>query len=648
MGMFSKNKKIIVNNKDRFKIHVIKKKITETFKSKNKHSDIDDDFKLFMSRLKSINENIVDHPFDFKFLINLYKNCGIVNSSIDTFSNYMLGGSLTIDMKENKAKTLINNHYKETNFYSILSPALKLAFVCGTCPIEKGRDNETGKINGYKIIDPESFYILENEDNEVVGYCQILKETAQLKEEDVIFFDVDDIILITIDKIGTDCYGNGILNPAVKYLDYLFEDLQDMHKLQKRKCNSPIWWKLGMVNSNNINDSVEPSDNDKIAFKNEMEHMNEKTEFVTGPFAEAKILDFGDIGEKFMPLLNTDWRNVYIALKVPEVLLGSGSVPEGLAKYQLEHFKTIIRGFRKNLKDDLVEQSIKPYLESQNQSFSNCNIIWGLPSEKEINDKIEMYMKILQNPNLNESLRIEIEKKIAELLDVTIKENEEVEKEEEETAKQPRIPGHQKNSCGCNEITEENKSCVEKKFDENMSLKEWINFDYSEYEDFILDEIKKDNFDSVKAKTKIEQSAGKLSAAQVNSLKNVLEDAVKNSYTMKEISSQIKKKVKPKNLYKTKEGKLVKKDGKKVLQLSKEKRPMLIARTETVRVTNNGYLNQLKSHDVKKVSWLTTESDRTCEECYAMDGRIMKLNEAQNQIPLHPNCRCGWEAIVPK
>jgi HK97 family phage portal protein len=74
-----------------------------------------------------------------------------------------------------------------------------------------------------------------------------------------------------------------------------------------------------------------------------------------------------------------------------------------------------------------------------------------------------------------------------------------------------------------------------------------------------------------------------------------------------------------------------------------------IARTETLRASNEGALDAFKQSGVVEAKqWLTAEDDRVDEECAELDGQIVSLGKdffetnygSGEQPPLHPNCRC--------
>lgn len=81
-----------------------------------------------------------------------------------------------------------------------------------------------------------------------------------------------------------------------------------------------------------------------------------------------------------------------------------------------------------------------------------------------------------------------------------------------------------------------------------------------------------------------------------------------------------------------------------------KRRAEILARTETVRAYHQANIQEMKNWGIEGVSvvaeWSTAEDDRVCDKCKAMtidengELRIYTLDEIQNLIPLHPNCRC--------
>lgn len=83
----------------------------------------------------------------------------------------------------------------------------------------------------------------------------------------------------------------------------------------------------------------------------------------------------------------------------------------------------------------------------------------------------------------------------------------------------------------------------------------------------------------------------------------------------------------------------------KDVDLSKE-RALTVARTEIVRAHADGQLLALEGLGVEElgvaVEWLTTGDERVCKACQPLEGIVLKIEEAQNMLPRHPNCRCSW------
>lgn len=67
----------------------------------------------------------------------------------------------------------------------------------------------------------------------------------------------------------------------------------------------------------------------------------------------------------------------------------------------------------------------------------------------------------------------------------------------------------------------------------------------------------------------------------------------------------------------------------------------LIARTEVVRISNEGNLQRMLDKGTRNVEFVSAPEDgRLCEECKKRDHKIYTIKESQGVLPLHPNCRC--------
>lgn len=76
------------------------------------------------------------------------------------------------------------------------------------------------------------------------------------------------------------------------------------------------------------------------------------------------------------------------------------------------------------------------------------------------------------------------------------------------------------------------------------------------------------------------------------------------------------------------------------------KRAETIARDAIIGTHAEGQLLALEQLGVEEVGvmaeWQATPDERTCSRCQAMEGLVLKIEEAHGLLPLHPNCRCSW------
>lgn len=71
-------------------------------------------------------------------------------------------------------------------------------------------------------------------------------------------------------------------------------------------------------------------------------------------------------------------------------------------------------------------------------------------------------------------------------------------------------------------------------------------------------------------------------------------------------------------------------------------RAMLIARTEVIRIGNEGNLKRMEEKGTEEVEYISAPEDgRLCSKCKEHDRKIYKLKDAQGLLPLHPRCRCS-------
>jgi len=174
----------------------------------------------------------------------------------------------------------------------------------------------------------------------------------------------------------------------------------------------------------------------------------------------------------------------------------------------------------------------------------------------------------------------------------------------------------------------------------DYGLKEWLDFNYLEYLGAIFKVINEYQFTDLKATSQLDIKAGKFTDVEVDNLRKVLNNGFHKGRTIREIADDITRDVKPKDLFRMKNGKIVlDKEGNPRLQMRGENRGIVISRTETTRIANLGVVEHFQTKGVEKYSWVASLGDRTCVICQELNGRIFPIM-SRVLPPAHVGCRC--------
>ena len=175
---------------------------------------------------------------------------------------------------------------------------------------------------------------------------------------------------------------------------------------------------------------------------------------------------------------------------------------------------------------------------------------------------------------------------------------------------------------------------------ENYTLKEWLGFNFKDYMGAIMAVISEDKFSDLKAKTQEEIKAGRFTDVEVDKLRKVMDKGFREEQSVRQIADKIGKEVKPRDLFRMKDGKIaINKKGQPILQFKGDSRGIIIARTESTRIANLGALEQFKVNNVKEYAWVASFGDRTCPICSDLDGRLFEIGRGP-MPPAHVSCRC--------
>lgn len=628
--------------------------ITEGFKTK-------DDVEKKKGISDIINNKLGDeHPFEYTVIEGLMKKFGLVNSVVDKIYDFTIGPGFDIECDDEEASELLNNVLEKSDLHSNLEPWFKEGLSKGSGYIEVAKN---GSDIVTKFVNSNNMYVEKDDRGNVLRFNQFTGNSiaSNLSESDITRLDPSEIIQININSIGGSSYGYGIVYSALQFIDDFLMAQSSIHKLTKRKANVPIHAKLGNAEKDDY-----PQQADIDGFGNKLTFMNEVTEWVTGPNVEMKVIDFGNIGDKFDTILANDYKLLSYSFQVPEVIMGSNESSAmgqgGKSSVQMDGFSRRMVSYQNMISNILKKQFFDIILKDSGYADIKYNIVWKQLSEEKTNSKIEKYQQILSLGSLNSGLRREIEKKLAILLDIdeeeVIKSEEEEVKKQDDKAnsdmsrqvqvmKQKPAPFAKKESIGLGKyVTKRDIYDIDEIHEaspqESIKVSEWINADYSTIKNSTIQSIESDTFEHLLAENKWQVKRGYLTEKQVEVLKEVLIEAVEKNLTIGEIKTNVKIMVDPKDFKSSKSNKIT----------SKEKRVDMIAKSELTRVLNDGIVKNLEAlgRPPTFIRWDAIIDEATCPICQGLSNSVFTLSTLppRDRPPIHPNCRCSLDTVPTK
>lgn len=574
------------------------------------------------------------HPFDFESAEKLGKKNGLVLATVSKLADWIVS-DFEVKLKNPNAQTLVHSFIHDTNFRQVLREWVREGLLKGNGFIEV--DLQDYQV---RILNANFMYVRRSKKGKVKGYTQWTQpfkkfNRSMLNETNT--FKPNQIAHLLINKTPNEPYGYGIIYPNERIIENLVKNEQDLQLIIERKAGAPYHIKVGQPGSNTPKSVVD-------AVKANLQYLRNTVEWVTDGDTDIKSIPFADLGKSLTEAQMYFFRQYLAGVEIPEVIMGSGQLNEGIAKVQIATLKIKIASYRGQIAAVAEEKIFRPLLKA-NGFDEQPEFIWSLPTEEEINQRIEMVSKLLAltilSPQMRAALEIELSKlmKLDELEDVLVepKDADEVvepeipkEREQEEALQQPEVPGVKPNANESFEIKEE----VDYTIKEWINLKEIAGFNYTDYLIEILQVLKNDPFVDLKALTKKDIANGLLSEEDVEKLRLVLKDGFTNNQTIKEIESNIISKVQIKDRIL---------DDKVILATT---RAISITRTETVRLANEGLLNLYRKNNIEKVRFLASISARTCPTCEELNGQVFNINDSEGMIPVHAMCRCTWISIT--
>jgi len=602
------------------------------------------------------------HPFNFEQIEKAGKKIGLLNGAVNKLTDSIMG-DFTIEVDDQNAQALIDDFIHQANFMTVMRSWIAEGVSKGNGFLELDLDNSL-----VRVMNANNMYVRRNKKGKVLGYNQFVGNlknfTVAKKADEVVPFAPDEMAHLLLNKIPNEAYGLGYVSPVMVALEYYTSSEIDKHELLTRKAGAPIHVKVGVpgeaVNAKAIED-----------FKAKLQYMNNQTEWVSDANVEMKVIDFGDIGKNLEDAANHDIEQIAFGMGIPLVLLGKANVPEGLAEAQSQTFQKFVNSIRLVVETTVEEKIIRPLLRNNKLDFIP-KFIWELPSDKDKNEKVMRLTEMIKNPFLSPELKAAAELDIANILGYeeaakimaspkeaqTQAEEDKIRQEEEEEIQQPEVPGAKptanqkaevkvqakakhvcKEDCKC-EITEAQAR--------DMTLAQYVNiteiagFQYTDYLIKILQRLKSYQFEELAATDSLQLAEGLLPAREIEKLRVILRNGFKKNKTIRDIERDIERSLDLHDRTKTV-------DGDTRVTLSSDKRPLVIARTETVRLANAGLKDLYVENDVKQYRYLAALDDRTSAICESLNGQVFNVLDGQpgvNMPPMHANCRSTIVGLV--
>lgn len=396
---------------------------------------------ISQAQVLQVNKDIGEpHPYDYKLVTDLCKKHAFTSGIVEKILNGVWGAGFSTKCADERAKGIIDTWLHDSRFKLVGREWLKQAVRKGFSPLELGGDGK-GVPKGIKVLTADRVYIKRDDKGMILQYNQVRQNAAgMVSAKDAIAFKPDNICPLHLNRFDDEAYGYGLIYPLLHTVDNLVKAEKDMHKLLTRKANSPIWAKLGTETEMPTPEGVDD-------FASKMTFMNNQTEWATDASVDLKVLDFGNIGQKFETIINHDSDMMFFGSQVPEVIMGRGNVPEGLAVQQGEEWQRFLAAVQMEAEpaiDDLFDR----ILMGNGISGVKVEIVWGSPTETQTNTMVTQLSTLVSNPMVSPNLRTEFEKKLAGCFDIdpsTIDTPEQAIKRETERNKQPPVPGKPQN-----------------------------------------------------------------------------------------------------------------------------------------------------------------------------------------------------------
>lgn len=612
----------------------------------NSKTNIEESKSKVLKNTKLYPSNIgEEHPTDFKSLEKWYNDDPFVHGMIEKHVDFITGGGFFIRSKDSRVKEVLNMFLYDFQFQTVLNEWVRRALSHNGYIEISGMENAVP--TGLKVLDGKGVFIKRDEKGELIEYNQWLG----ILGGSPVSFKPHEIAHLSFNKSGDCPYGHGIIHPLVYALKKKTLLINDMATLMKRKANDPYIITVGDREKGIIPDA---SQVDAIIEK--LEYLDNRHEWVFDAYTDVKSLSFGSLGDKFTSPLELINQELLFGSQVPAVLMGLANVPEGLAGEQMKAWLFRIRSLQEEIERVVEEKILKRVLIANGLPTNDVEFEWGLPTPEDKREESAALLAILDQyskGNLSDATRKDVEKRLREVLGF-----EELPPEMIDELKEPQPFFPPQNLKRPFEGIYESVDLDEI---DNAPLREYLGFNYQNYLEKIFAFIKSEEFESrefisftldgerwteIVQRYDLKEALG---VEKLGRLREVLIDSLQNGESVSKIARKIEENVRPGDMtvdvpeVTDSEGNTIRKAH--VKTFTERSRSLNIARTESTRVANQGALRSYEELGAGKVMWIAGLGDRTCPYCNSQNGSILSLTEANERIPSHNKCRCGWAPI---
>lgn len=576
-------------------------------------------------------KNAIEHPYDFESLESYYHQVPLVQAAVDKHVDFLIGADYTVRTPNTDMDVLFEKFMKRHNFDYWLRGMARNTYIFG--PSFSEIQWNGAEIAVLSPIDSKSMYACQNEYGNISGFIQYMQAGPDKGGYVKTDFTPEEVIKISFTSSAGNPYGNSLFRALlgdgnISVLHQKIKAEEAVKVILERKANSPLHVRVG--DENNM-----ASQNDVNNITTAVEAMHNKTDWITSHLVSMSVIDFPMKTGEFGNLFDYYDMQSSSSLQVPQVLLGRGNVPEGLANVQMDGFQVRIKSHQNCLSTSLEDCIFKPMAlragfhpdEVEQVNFYPGRWPTGADRERELT----ALCTLLQVPGISMDTRLATENKIRALIgipgDVPAGQQGAFSfggamfgQPSLAPGQQPSqiFPGIPANAGVANDDTISMKS---------LGLESGpVGEDYQFFAD--MNEALNEKY-SIKSRVYqflASYGFGELSENQtkVPQIRKVLMNGVKEGWSLTRIINSMAR------------------------VLGDKQKAEVLVKTELARAENEGALNAYEfSKQVEKVKWVTAGDERVDKHiCLQNDGKIYTVEQARGVLPIHPHCRCTWSPVI--